>query len=173
MSGQSTLFADPQASGAVFSACRTWRYTLRRTWDPNRNRTLNVIGLNPSVASEEIDDPTSRRCIGFAKAWGYGQLVMTNLFAYRSTDPAGLLSAADPIGPDNDVHLYEQARRASGVLVAWGAHPSAVERAIDVLELLNAPGIALTCLGTTNGGAPRHPLYVRADVRPAPFGGAS
>lgn len=151
--------------GAEFSPCRTYRYRLWRVWDEN-GPTLNVIGLNPSTADETHDDPTIRRCIRFAQNWGYGALVMTNLFAYRSTDPNGLLTVADPIGPENDRTLEYQA--CSGTpLAAWGAHPMARARGAEVIKRLSY--LEIECLGTTKDGYPRHPLYVRADTPPVPY----
>jgi hypothetical protein len=151
--------------GAQFSECRTYRYTLWRIWDEDGPH-LNVIGLNPSTADETSDDPTSRRCIGFARAWGYGGLVMTNLFAFRSTDPAGLTTVADPIGPMNDHHLEISA--CSGTpLAAWGAHPIARARGAEIMRRLH--DLDVQCLGLTKSGAPRHPLYVPRTTQPISF----
>lgn len=154
--------------GATFSHCRAYRYRLWRTWDED-GPTLNVIGLNPSTADEQADDPTIRRCIRFAQDWGYGSLLMTNLFAYRSTDPKGLLSVADPIGPENDAHLTRAAY--GGVLAAWGAHPLAHERGRHVLSMLNWREVE--CLGTTKNGSPKHPLYIAANTVPVVYRAAS
>jgi hypothetical protein len=142
--------------GATFSDCRTYRYNLWRLWDDDGPK-LNVIGLNPSTADENVDDPTIRRCIGFAMDWGYGGLVMTNLFAFRSTDPKGLTAVADPVGPENDRFLGYWAESGTP-LAAWGAHPMAQGRSLDVVRMLHH--LELECLGFTKGGAPRHPLYV-------------
>jgi hypothetical protein len=142
--------------GAVFSECRNYRYTLWRVWD-EEIRPLNVIGLNPSTADENVDDPTIRRCIGFARDWGFGGLVMTNLFALRSTDPKILSRVDDPVGARNDHHLM-LAATAGAPLAAWGAHPMAHERAVSVMESLSH--LDVECLGLTKNGAPRHPLYV-------------
>lgn len=150
--------------GATFSPCRTYRYRLWRTWDED-GATLAVIGLNPSTADETTDDPTIRRCLGFARAWGYGSLLMVNLFAYRSTDPQGLLTVADPIGPENDDHLTRAAW--GNVLAAWGAHPLARERAENVLRMLNWRDVE--CLGVTKSGAPKHPLYIAASTQPVVY----
>jgi hypothetical protein len=142
--------------GATFSDCRTYRYNLWRLWDEDGPK-LNVIGLNPSTADENVDDPTIRRCIGFAMDWGYGGLVMTNLFAFRSTDPKGLTAVDDPVGPKNDEFLEFWAC-AGTPLAAWGAHPMAQGRSLDVIRMLHY--LEVECLGFTKGGAPRHPLYV-------------
>ena len=87
---------------ADFSACGTYRYALRRIWLPAAPQVL-FIGLNPSTADEKSDDPTIRRCLGFARSWGYGGLIVANLFAYRATAPSALREARDPIGPLNDL----------------------------------------------------------------------
>jgi hypothetical protein len=155
---------------ADFSPCRTYRYRLLRRWADGP--MLNVIGLNPSTADETKDDPTIRRCIGFAKSWGYSGLIMTNLCAFRSTDPAGLLVAEHPEGPMNRWWLRHEALASGLVLAAWGAHPVAVDLGRRVMRV-TLEGIALHCLGLTQGGAPRHPLYVSKTTQPIPFEAAA
>jgi hypothetical protein len=150
-------------SAAIFSRCRTWRYSLVRQWDPTV-QTVVFVGLNPSTADETVDDPTIRRCIRFAREWGYGGLVMCNLFAYRATDPKDMKAAEDPVGPENDDYLRSCAQRAGLVVAAWGAHGGHLGRAQQVVDagLLGN----FTVLGLTKDGHPRHPLYMRADCRP-------
>src|SRR5581483_9586135 len=97
-----------------------YRYSLARFFGDGG--VVNFIMLNPSTADAETDDPTIRRCLGFAKAWGYGTLVVTNLFAYRATDPAELAKAGDPVGPDNDTRLWSEAQLSDLVVCAWGNH---------------------------------------------------
>lgn len=118
------------------------------------------VGLNPSTADETTDDPTLRRCIGFARDWGFGQLCMTNLFAWRETDP-DRLPRPGAVGPLNDRHLLRCASRAGEIVAAWGAHPAGNGRAAEVLRLLDGAGKSLSCLGRTRDGSPRHPLYLR------------
>lgn len=153
---------------AQFSPCRTWRYSLRRTWAFGPH--VMVIGLNPSTADELTDDPTVRRCIRFARFWGYGGLFMMNLFGWRATDPRELRTAPDPIGVDNDRHLAEYARRASLVVYAWGNHGALGHRGDSVIKMIDAiEGIARpTCLGRTQSGHPKHPLYLKGDLVPIP-----
>lgn len=127
-----------------------------------RSQFLMVIGLNPSTADETQDDPTIRRCINFAKAWGFGALCMTNIFAWRDTDPEKMKSTAEPIGAENDRHLIECASGAGMILAAWGKHGSHLARASYVLQILPP----VHALAINKDGSPKHPLYVRADAEP-------
>jgi hypothetical protein len=154
---------------AVFSPCRTWRYSLSRLVDAAGHGTVNFILLNPSTADETVDDPTIRRCRVFAQAWGYRWLVVTNLFAYRATDPAVMKLAADPIGPGNDAHIRGIALNAAAVVAAWGVHGCHRGRDAEARALLEAIGVETLCLGTTRGGHPRHPLYQRAGTATVVF----
>lgn len=161
---------------AIFSPCRTWRYSLTREWEKDRGR-LVVIGLNPSTADETQDDPTIRRCIGYAKRWHYGALLMLNLFAFRATDPRDMKAAADPVGPDNDEFLTVCTVGEPTVLCAWGAHGAFRDRGLAVVQALTLGtrerGVGaprnLFVLGTTKAGQPKHPLYLRADLEPRPW----
>lgn len=159
-----TLFGpveDDAVKSAVISDCGTYRYRLSRSWAAGP-RMLFVM-LNPSTADASIDDPTIRRCIGFAKRQGCGFLQVVNLFAYRATDPDALLNCpVDPVGPENYRHIKAATEEATYVVAAWGAHKSATPAAVSILPP-RASLIAL-CLGRTKSGAPRHPLYVRGDA---------
>jgi hypothetical protein len=95
-----------------------------------------IIGLNPSTADEIDDDPTIRRCIAFAKSWGYGGLYMANLFAFRATEPADLFAANDPIGSGNDEWLCNLSKDAGVVVAAWGNHGSHLGRSREVMRLI-------------------------------------
>jgi hypothetical protein len=151
----------------LFSACRQYRYTLWREWDPLfNNQFLMVVGLNPSTADETKDDPTIRRCVDFAKRWGFGALLMTNLFAIRATDPKVMMAHADPTGELNDQVLLHFAPRAGKLLAAWGAQGSHLNRDHYITALL---GDKFECLGFTGGMQPRHPLYVAASTPPIRF----
>lgn len=153
-------------SGAEFSECRTYRYVLWRRWAwEGFAQQVMFIGLNPSTADETKDDPTIRRCIRFAKDWGYSGLLMLNAFAFRATDPKVMKAAADPIGPGNDEALSYRRTQASLIIAAWGAHCPR-EREIAVCRAIGAP---VYCLGRTKAGHPAHPLYLRADTQPDLF----
>lgn len=144
-----------------------YRYSLRRTWEPGVAHALFIM-LNPSTADATVDDPTIRRCMGFAAEWGLGGIYVANLYAYRATKPADLWRATDPVGPDNDqwLHaLYVRTRFENGaVIAAWGANAKP-DRVAAVCSSLGP----LDCLGVTKAGAPRHPLYLRADATPTPW----
>lgn len=150
-------------STARFSPCRTWRYTLTRTWDIVKP-AMCVIGLNPSTADETRDDATIRRCIGFAKRESFGGLVMTNLFGFRSTAPEGLLTVDDPIGPENLAAIRAASADAAIVVAAWGSHKKlgilVQAQATAVRAMLRKEGVALRCFGVNGDGQPRHPLYL-------------
>jgi len=125
---------------AVFSEDRRHRYTLARIvrdTDPERDSTVLFVCLNPSTADEVRDDPTVRRCVGYAKRWGFSRLVVCNIFALRSTDPRTLYGHPDPIGPDNDRHLLGEALRADRVVAAWGIHGGYKLRGATVLQMLS------------------------------------
>lgn len=157
-------------SSALLSPCRTYRYALRRWWA--QTGYVRFIMLNPSTADARVDDPTIRRCVGFARAWGYGGIVVHNLFALRATDPRELAAHPDPIGPDNDRQLRgvgEGAMHCDLTVCAWGAHRMAARRGPDVLALLWAAGETPHHLGLTASGAPRHPLYLPGASVPVPF----
>jgi len=144
---------------AVLSTDRVYRYQLTRSWvaDP---RWIRFVMLNPSKADEVDDDPTIRRCVGFAKVWGYGGVVVHNLFALRATDPQELRTHPDPVGPGNARFLRGVWEPVAAVTVcAWGAHPLARGPGQAAVGLL-AESSELVCLGLTNRGAPRHPLYL-------------
>lgn len=149
---------------AVFSPDRVYRYMLWRTW--GAGPTVTFIGLNPSTADETVDDPTIRRCIGYAKAWGYGGLIMANLFALRATDPRVMLAHPEPVGPANDDALRDCVARSELVVAAWGADGAHRRRSSAVRAML---GGQLHALGLTKNGEPKHPLYLRADLEPFPL----
>lgn len=155
---------------AVFSVCERYRYALERTF-ARGDRAVLFIGLNPSTATAETNDPTVRRAIGFARAWRFDRLLLGNVFAFRSTDPRGLRTVADPIGPDNDRHLLELANRAERIVCAWGVHATLNDRERKVVELLRDAGFEhrLCHLGVTKDGHPKHPLYLSSSTRLQPW----
>ena len=151
---------------AYFSDCRSYRYSLTRDVAPLTGEgTCVFVMLNPSTADETEDDPTIRRCIDFARRWGFARLKVVNLYAYRATDPRELRGATDPVGPDNDCTLSKVFGASDLTVAAWGVHAEP-ERVAEVMRWPVRPRVAL---GLTKSGAPRHPLYVRADAQLGPY----
>ena len=162
-----SLLDLPPTSGATFSNDGAYRYALWRHWGDEGDPIAVFLMLNPSTAGPIIDDPTIRRCLGFARTWGLGGLHVVNLFALRSTDPIALLQHPDPVGPDNDRHVVDGVTPHAGVVVAaWGALTRPLhDRRDAVLSLLADRGVSLRCLGKTKRtGEPRHPLFVPRDT---------
>ncbi len=149
--------------GAQFSDCRRYRYALWRTWQEGESHVM-FIGLNPSTADETKDDPTIRRCIGYAKAWGFGGIHMLNLFAFRATNPKDLKKANDPVGKENDSYLKMYLEPGGLNIACWGTHGSFLNRGEEVIELLNRGN--LSCFDLTKNGQPKHPLYLKQDIKP-------
>lgn len=153
---------------AVMSPCEQYRYRLARQWEEN-GKAMTFVMLNPSTADAELDDPTIRRCIGYAQREACGGLRVVNLFAYRATDPAQLQRASDPVGPDNDQHLVKVFQHAlyhnAPIVAGWGKHGWLNGRAQEVEALAASLGVRFRCLGQNRDGSPVHPLYQPADAR--------
>lgn len=140
-----------------------YRYVLTRTWDESpKPKTVLFCCLNPSTADAQKDDPTLRRMIGFAHAWGFGRLAVVNLFAFRATNPVEMMAATDPVGPENDAWIASLSSAADLTVAGWGDLGFHRGRDLEVMKLLKSPH----CLALTNKGRPRHPLYLRRDLRP-------
>lgn len=157
-----------EAAGALFSPCRQYRYRLWRRWDEDKPY-VNFLMLNPSTADEVKLDPTCNRCKGFAIDWGYGALVVTNLFAWRATEPDDMKAAPDPVGPDNDGHIVKVAKGAGVLVAAWGNHGQYRARMDQVRNLLKANGVQLNALRINGSGEPSHPLYLPSELKPVPM----
>lgn len=158
---------------AIISDCGHYRYELRRTW-ANAPYVVWVM-FNPSTADAAQDDPTIRRCVGFSNTWGYGGIVVVNLFAYRTKSQKELLNfIGDPIGPDNEAYLrriFEWAAPGGGpVICAWGAHGKHRHRDWCVYHMMLNLEVAPLCLPRKRKpNKPNHPLYLPGDLKPAPF----
>lgn len=153
---------------AILSDCGRYRYELRRVWDESLP-LVALIGLNPSTADAENDDPTIRKCIGFAIRLGFGGIVMLNLFSYRATHPKDLLKAArlgtEVIG-EGAIKVRQRAASCEQVIACWGRH--GLKRQTDFLAHFNRP---LFCLGTNQDGTPAHPLMLPYSTQLIPFAG--
>lgn len=171
--------------GADLSDCGTYRYLLWREWrgthDPEHWRWLGAkdgngaelgepksclfVMLNPSTADGEEDDPTIRRCVAFAKAWKYERLEVVNLFAYRATEPAELLTAGDIIHAPRNQSVVERAAQDAGIIIcAWGAHGNHGQQDEIVRGWMSE--YRHYALGFTQGGQPKHPLYLKSTTMP-------
>jgi hypothetical protein len=169
-----------QASGALFDTDRKYRYYLWRTWDPSCTKLIFIM-LNPSTADSYVDDPTIRRCIGFAKRDGFGGIGVLNLFAYRTSNPDMLTEVDDPKGPMNKFYIetllgLEQKGKPFHLpgptfVAAWGTwwHTNQKKKSgvplprLAVESFAHKAHVPLHCLGKTKDLQPRHPLYVKAD----------
>lgn len=164
-------------TGAAFSPDRRYRWSLYRRWA--EGGSVLFICLNASTADETKDDPTVRRCVNFARDWGYGAMSVGNLFGLRSMDPNLLYTTFDPIGLENDYRLSVMAKDADRIVLAWGNHGKCRGRAEQVTAMLKAPALfwalrdrsviwpakPLYCFGVNKSGEPVHPLYQRRDTR--------
>jgi hypothetical protein len=147
-------------SGASFSPCRIWRYVLWRTWGDLHGSRCAFIGLNPSTADEEVNDPTVTRCMGFAERWGFHGMYMLNLFSFRATDPKEMKLAEQPVGPADDVTLRHYAGLADRVVCCWGNHGAHRKRSDAVRKLLSSLDREVCCFKINGTGEPVHPLYL-------------
>lgn len=171
----------------VLSACRKYRYTLWREWktqadllNPPTSRSgrwpdhsyAMFIGLNPNTADETQDDPTIRKCIGFAKLWGFAGLLMTNLFAFRATQPKDMMAQERAVGEENLAWLHRGAKDAGIVIAAWGTNGSFrhQDRVVES-HIKHLAGKQIMCLRTTKDGYPEHPIYVPYETTPKPYEG--
>lgn len=189
------------ASGAIVSGCGKYRYRLWREWRLGNSPQWDMwtdddgapivdgagqqlgeplsalfIMLNPSTANGDQDDPTIRRCVAFAKAWGFDRMEVVNLFAWRATDPRDILAMTakgDPIGPDNQHHVDRALNDAGLVICAWGANGGHIGQDETMLGWIeeNIREHQPHALRLTKAGHPAHPLYLPATLRPFAWNG--
>jgi len=158
----------PMERSATISPCNSFRYDLVRIWDKSLPK-LMIIGLNCSTADAIKNDPTVRREIVFGMDLGFGSLYKANLFAFRTPSPKVMKKAEDPIGPKNDDAIFEMAKNAHTIVAAWGTHGSYLDRDVHVLTMLMMHKFPIYCFGLTDGGFPKHPLYVKASTKLQPW----
>jgi len=160
--------------GALLDDSGKYRFSLWREWDPRKHEgTCVFIMLNPSTADAEIDDPTIRKCIGFAQRWGFSRMEVVNLFAYRTPNPKVLLALPQdltPIGRENKIRVLDTVadENVGMIICSWGNDGKFMHQDKAMLEWLD--DMKLHCLGTNKNGTPKHPLYVSYEVAPMPFG---
>lgn len=152
-------------SVAIYSDCKCYRYMLTRTWDPAGRKALFIM-LNPSTATEVQNDPTVERCEQRAQALGFGAFRVTNIFAWRDTDPRKMRAASDPVGSDNDSMIVDSCIWADQIIAGWGTHGAHLDRGLIVAALLRTTHQTIYHLGLTKAGHPKHPLYVAYRQQP-------
>jgi len=152
-------------STAVYSDCERYRYSLTRIWDDTGTR-VHFVMLNPSTATEVQNDPTVERCERRARTLGHGAFRVTNIFAWRDTDPRKMRAAKEPIGPHNDATILDATHWADATICAWGAHGEHLGRGNIVANMLRETNVPLFHLGLTKAGHPKHPLYIAYTQQP-------
>ena len=168
-----TLSLPGMARGsAVFSPCGRYRYELHRAPWSSGPRLLGIFA-NPSYATAEVSDHTVTKFIGFAKRWGFGSISLGNLFAFISTDPAGMYAADDPIGLENDKHIQRMALSCDAVFAGWGDIGLYRDRDIEVTRVLTMMSRQPFCIGTTKAGSPLHPSRPGYARERMPYSGRS
>jgi hypothetical protein len=153
---------------ALISPCGKYRYTLERLTNPPQPgtptplRTILWVMLNPSTADAREDDATIRRCKEFSRRWGFGHMLVGNLFAYRATDPKQMLLAqangVDILGPETNQTLIEMAKRSEEIILAWGANAERWPKRAEWVAKEMGKHAALFALGFTASGQPIHPV---------------
>ncbi len=153
--------------GARFSADRSCRFVLWREWDDTKPMVM-FVGLNPSTANEVDDDPTIRRCVSFAIGWGYGGLIMCNLYPYVTPYPAQLLKHKEQGAVYNQAVIEEYLIKVRKVICAWGSFEEAKEPGNRFLEYIKP--VPVHCLGVNKDGSPKHPLYLSGSTQLIKYG---
>jgi len=161
-----------QESIADFSSCMKYRWSLKRDLrniNPG-NRIMNFIMLNPSTANEEFNDPTVARCENRTIDMGYSYMIVTNIFAYRATDPVDMKNQKDPVGEMNNKAIFDSASDSDFIICAWGNHGDFLDRGAEVKSILDGLNKELYFLKMNGSGQPAHPLYLRKDIQPTLWG---
>lgn len=159
-----TVTEKGELGSATFSECRRYRYELWR--GEEFGPYCMFLCLNPSTADQDANDPTVARCWKWAREWGFNRFLMTNLFAYRATDPKNMKAQAAPIGFENDEIIRERAKAAGRLICGWGNHGEHMNRARSVAGILRGmPMVKPLCFGKTKSGQPLHPLYLKQSTR--------
>jgi hypothetical protein len=146
---------------AILSLDNIFRYQLSRIWDEEKPNVLFIM-FNPSTADSDVDDPTIRRVVQFAKSWDYGGVFVGNLYAYRSTDTKALRTVENPIGTENIEHIQQLVRKTERVVYAWGNHEREPEWLSHCVE-------TPYCIDVSKRGIPKHPLYLKKTLTPKLF----
>ena len=143
---------------AIISKDNKYRYQLSRIWDDEKPKVLFIM-LNPSTADADVDDPTIRRVVNFAKSWVYGGVFVGNLYAFRSTNPKSLRYTDNPIGTDNIQHIQSLIGLVERVIYAWGNKKKEPDW---LYSLVDSP----YCIDVSKKGISKHPLYLKSELKP-------
>jgi hypothetical protein len=158
---------DHIKAGAIMSSCQHYRYELSREWG-NADTSILWIGMNPSTADANFDDPTCGREVRFSKDWGFNRYLKVNVLDWRATFPKDI--PTDPkiaASAEGRAHLLKLASESQMVMAVWGKlPPKLAHQAHIVAELLQQKNIPLMCLGQNKDGSPKHPLYLKANLEP-------
>lgn len=156
------VLTTTEIKGAYISEDGRYRYKLWRIWDESKPKILFIM-LNPSTADANEDDPTIRRVKEFAKSWGYGGILIGNVYAIRATDPKQIKEAENPCGAVNKMCLHEMAKQAKTIVFAWGAYNFEVTGKPNLPETILLKNV--WCLGKNKDGSPKHPLYLAKNAK--------
>lgn len=149
---------------ATISTCNLYRYNLTRKWNLEGNNLVSFVGLNPSTADANKDDPTLLRCINFSKSLGFDGLILVNLFAYRATSPTVMKEHINPVGDENDVYIIDAINRTNKTILCWGNNGTHKSRDIELYNLIKPHRESCYCFGKTINNHPKHPLYLSKDT---------
>jgi hypothetical protein len=154
---------------ATISDCNLYRYNLMRKWNLEGNNLVSFIGLNPSTADANKDDPTLLRCINFSKSLGFDGLILVNLFAYRSKSPTVMKQHTSPVGVENDIYIIDAIDQTNKTILCWGNNGTHKSRNLELYDLIKTHRESYYCLGKTMNNHPKHPLYLSRDTALEPF----
>lgn len=151
---------DPERRDAIFSVCGRYRYILSRHWDDSKPKII-MIGLNPSTANADVDDPTIKNVRRICANNGFGGFFMMNLFALITPHPEVLSDSDDPVG-ENDLYLASMRDATEHVCFCWGNFGyEFIKQRIEIVEQMFPKAV---CVGINKNGSPKHPLYIPQEI---------
>ena len=165
---------------ALISGCGQYCFRITRKLSSSTKQACFIL-LHPTKARLEEDDAQIAKCMGFARRWGCGKLVVVNLFAYRATDPKQLRVVDFPEGYRNFEHVDRAVREtlypprtAGSAVAAWGPlgrYRNQDQRIMQMFDGSPAPTChvrrkvwPLNALRLTRDGDPGHPRYIPYDA---------
>ena len=158
---------------AYISDDQTRRYILWRTW--GSGPIAIFVLLNPSTADAEVDDPTTRKCMAYARRWGMSGIAIVNMFSRRATDPKALMDGKPVGGTTADWNLSwwelrKHTQKDGNIVVCgWGSHPLVPYFQHGLIDLILALGFTPMALRVNKDGTPGHPLYLKGTAPLIPY----